>query len=129
VLDEHWPFSYLQLYCDATVDEDPDLVVDVMMAVGGRISGEALGEDTRRFVKAMAEGRRTRRAPLSDLRDLRHPAPPPPHQRPGGRNHLMGLPDDPLGRRQPEVIPTDRPPVGVRDEPAVRHDPRLSLVG
>ena len=45
VLDEHWPFSCLQLYCDATVDEDPDLVVDVMMAVGGRMSGQPLGED------------------------------------------------------------------------------------
>ena len=55
MLDEHWPFSYPQLYCDATVDEDPDLVVDVMMAVEGRMSGEPLGEDTRPFVKAMAE--------------------------------------------------------------------------
>ena len=55
MLDEHWPFSCLQLYCDATVDEDPDLVVDVMMAVGGRMSGQPLGEDTRPFVKAMAE--------------------------------------------------------------------------
>ena len=54
MLDEHWPFSCLQLFCDATVDEDPDLVVDVMMAVGGRMSGQPLGEDTRPFVKAMA---------------------------------------------------------------------------
>jgi hypothetical protein len=75
VLAAHWPFSYLQLYCDATAGEDPDPVVDVMMAVGGRMS------------------------------------------------------DDPLGRREPEVLPTDRPPVGVQDEPAVRHDPRLSRVG
>jgi PPOX class probable F420-dependent enzyme len=59
VLDERWPFSYLQVYCDAVVDEDPDLVVDVMMAVGGRMSGESLGEDARPFVAAMAaeEGR------------------------------------------------------------------------
>jgi PPOX class probable F420-dependent enzyme len=55
VLDERWPFSYLQVYCDATVDEDPDLVVDVMMAVGGRMSGEQLGDDARPFVAAMAE--------------------------------------------------------------------------
>jgi hypothetical protein len=59
VLGEHWPFSCLQLYCDATVDEDPDLVVDVMMAVGGRMSGEPLGEDTRPFVKAMTDAART----------------------------------------------------------------------
>ena len=55
VLDERWPFSYLQVYCDATVDHDPDLVVDVMMAVGGRMSGEPLGDDARPFVAAMAD--------------------------------------------------------------------------
>jgi PPOX class probable F420-dependent enzyme len=55
VLDERWPVGYLQVYCDATVDEDPDVVVDVMMAVAGRMSGEPLAEDTRPFVAAMAE--------------------------------------------------------------------------
>jgi PPOX class probable F420-dependent enzyme len=54
VLDERWPFSYLQVYCDATVDDDPDVVVDVMMAAASRMSGEALGEDARPFVAAMA---------------------------------------------------------------------------
>ncbi|MGB0112043.1 MAG: pyridoxamine 5'-phosphate oxidase family protein [Ilumatobacteraceae bacterium] len=54
VLDENWPFSYLQVYCDATVDTDPELVVDTMLAVGGRMSGEALGDDARPFVAAMA---------------------------------------------------------------------------
>ena len=59
VLDEHWPVAYLQVYCDATVDDDPDLVVDVMMAAAGRMSGEPLDEDARPFVAAMAaeEGR------------------------------------------------------------------------
>jgi hypothetical protein len=47
VLDEHWPVGYIQVYCDAAVDEDPDLVVDVMMAAAGRMSGEPLDEDTR----------------------------------------------------------------------------------
>ncbi len=55
VLDENWPFSYVQVYCDATVDDDPDLVVDTMMAVAGRMSGEPLGDDARPFVQAMAE--------------------------------------------------------------------------
>jgi hypothetical protein len=59
VLDERWPFAYVQVYADATVETDQDLVVDVMMAVGGRMSGEPLGEDARPFVAAMAaeEGR------------------------------------------------------------------------
>jgi PPOX class probable F420-dependent enzyme len=59
VLDERWPFAYLQVYADAVVERDPDLVVDVMMAVAGRMSGEPLGDDARPFVEAMAaeEGR------------------------------------------------------------------------
>jgi PPOX class probable F420-dependent enzyme len=58
VLDERWPFSYLQVYCDAVVDEAPRLVVDVMMAVGGRMSGQALSEEARPVVAAMAEEER-----------------------------------------------------------------------
>src|SRR5687767_15703388 len=59
VLDETWPFAYLQVYADATIEEDPDLVVDVMMAVGGRMSGEPLPEEARPIVDAMRleEGR------------------------------------------------------------------------
>jgi PPOX class probable F420-dependent enzyme len=54
VLDERWPFSYLQVYCDAMLDDDADLVVDVMMAVGGRMSGEPLPDEARPVVAAMA---------------------------------------------------------------------------
>lgn len=54
VLDENWPVAYLQVYCDAVIDTDPTLVVDVMMAVGGRMSGTPLGEEARGFVEEMA---------------------------------------------------------------------------
>jgi PPOX class probable F420-dependent enzyme len=54
ILDERWPFAYVQVYTDATVERDRELVVDVMMAVAGRMSGEVLGEDARPFVEAMA---------------------------------------------------------------------------
>jgi hypothetical protein len=59
ILDERWPFAYLQVYANAVVDDDLDLVVDVMMAVGGRMSGQPLDDDARPFVEAMAreEGR------------------------------------------------------------------------
>jgi hypothetical protein len=59
VLGEQWPFSYLQVYCDAIVVDDIDLVVSVMMAVGERMSGDPLGDDARPFVEEMAreEGR------------------------------------------------------------------------
>ncbi len=55
ILDERWPFAYLQVYCDARVEEDPGLVVDVMMAVGGRMSGTPLPEAARPTVEAMAK--------------------------------------------------------------------------
>jgi hypothetical protein len=55
VLDERWPFTYLQVYCDAIVVDDLDLVVSVMMAVGERMSGEPIGDDARPFVENMAE--------------------------------------------------------------------------
>jgi hypothetical protein len=54
VLDESWPFVYLQVYADAVIDREPDLVVDVMMAVAGRMSGEPLGEEALPFVTEMA---------------------------------------------------------------------------
>jgi PPOX class probable F420-dependent enzyme len=55
VLDERWPFAYLQVYADATVDRDRELVIDVMMAVGERMSGQPISEDARPVVAAMAE--------------------------------------------------------------------------
>ncbi|MGB9226503.1 pyridoxamine 5'-phosphate oxidase family protein [Mycobacterium sp.] len=55
VLDERWPFSYLQVYADATLDSDRDLAVDVMMAVAGRMSGQALGVEARPAVEEMCE--------------------------------------------------------------------------
>ena len=55
ILDERWPFTYLQVYCDAEVDDDPKLVTDVMMAVAGRMSGNPLPEAARPAVEAMAK--------------------------------------------------------------------------
>ena len=55
VLDERWPFAYLQVYADAVVDNDRKLAVDVMMAVGGRMSGQPLGEEARPLVEAKGE--------------------------------------------------------------------------
>ena len=59
VLDEHWPVGYLQVYCDAVIERDPDTVVDVMQAVAGRMSGQPLDDSVRPFLQQMAidEGR------------------------------------------------------------------------
>jgi hypothetical protein len=55
VLDETWPFSYLQVYCDAVIDPDGETLVDVMMAVAERMSGEPLGLELRPVVKALGD--------------------------------------------------------------------------
>ena len=55
ILDERWPFAYVQVYCDARVETAQDLVVDVMMAVGERMSGQPLPAEARPVVQAMAE--------------------------------------------------------------------------
>jgi hypothetical protein len=55
ILDEHWPFAYLQVYADATLDPDRDLTVNVMMAVAGRMSGQPLGEEARPHIQEMCE--------------------------------------------------------------------------
>ena len=55
VLDETWPFAYLQVYCDAVIDDDDETLVDVMMAVGERMSGQPLAPELRPMVKAAAE--------------------------------------------------------------------------
>src|SRR5690242_9003224 len=51
VLDEKWPPTYVQLYCeariDATMESDPARVVDSMMALYGLMAGKALAESAR----------------------------------------------------------------------------------
>jgi PPOX class probable F420-dependent enzyme len=54
VLDEQWPPSYLQVYCDATVGTDFDLVVDVMMRIAGVMAGNQMPDDVRPMVEAGA---------------------------------------------------------------------------
>ena len=59
VLDEQWPPSYLQVYCDAVIDTDFDFVVDVMMRIAGVMAGTPMSEDVRPMVEdgARAEQR------------------------------------------------------------------------
>ena len=59
VLDEQWPPSYLQVYCDATVDTDFDRVVDVMMGIAAVMAGSPMPDEVRPMVEegARAEDR------------------------------------------------------------------------
>jgi PPOX class probable F420-dependent enzyme len=54
VLDEQWPPSYLQVYSDASVETDFDLVVDTMMRIAGVMAGNAMPDDVRPMVEAGA---------------------------------------------------------------------------
>ena len=47
ILDETWPFAYLQVYCDAVIDDDDETLIDVMMAVAERMSGEPVAAELR----------------------------------------------------------------------------------
>ena len=42
VLDEHWPLTYLQVYGNATVEEDFDQAVDVLRRVIDLMAGEQM---------------------------------------------------------------------------------------
>lgn len=55
VLDERWPFSFLQVYANAVIEDDRDLILDVMLAIGERMSGQPIGDEGRPFVEEMAD--------------------------------------------------------------------------
>jgi PPOX class probable F420-dependent enzyme len=59
VLNEQWPPTYLQVYCDAEVDTDEARTVDVMMRIAGVMAGKPLDESVRPLVAegAKKEGR------------------------------------------------------------------------
>jgi hypothetical protein len=53
ILDEQWPMSYLQLYCDAEVDDDMDAAIEVMMQVSGIMAGKPMPDSARPDVAEM----------------------------------------------------------------------------
>lgn len=59
VLDEQWPPTYLQVYCDAVVEREEAAVVDLMMRIAGVMAGKPMPETVRPMVRegALREGR------------------------------------------------------------------------
>ena len=47
VLDEKWPPTYLQVYCDATIDTDIEAATDLMMKIAGVMAGQPMPESVR----------------------------------------------------------------------------------
>jgi PPOX class probable F420-dependent enzyme len=76
VLDEQWPPTYLQVYCDATVDSDFDRVVDVMMRIAGVMAGSPMPDEVRPTV---ADGARAEQRVVLRLRPYATFYTPPRH--------------------------------------------------
>jgi hypothetical protein len=76
VLDEQWPPSYLQVYCDAAVDTDFEFVVDVMMRIAGVMAGAPMSDDVRPIVE---EGARVEKRVVLRLRPYATFYTPPRH--------------------------------------------------
>jgi PPOX class probable F420-dependent enzyme len=76
VLDEQWPPSYLQVYCDATVDTEFGRVVEVMMSIAGVMAGNPMPEDVRPMVE---EGARREQRVVLRLRPYATFYTPPVH--------------------------------------------------
>src|SRR6059058_3080117 len=76
VLDEQWPPSYLQVYCDAEIDTDFDAAVDVGMRIAGVMAGRPMGEEVRPMV---AEGMKIEKRIVLRLRPYATFYTPPRH--------------------------------------------------
>ena len=76
VLDEQWPPSYLQVYCDAEIDTDFDFVVDTMMRIAGVMAGAPMSENVRPMVE---EGARAEKRVAIRLRPYATFYTPPRH--------------------------------------------------
>ncbi len=76
VLDEQWPPSYLQVYCDAVLDTDFGTVVDTMMRIAGVMAGRPMSDDIRPMVE---EGARVEQRVAVRLRPYATYYTPPRH--------------------------------------------------
>jgi PPOX class probable F420-dependent enzyme len=59
LLDEKWPPTYLQVYCDASVETDLEAATDLMMRIAGVMAGQPMPDSVRGQVRqgAVAEKR------------------------------------------------------------------------
>ena len=51
VLDEQWPPTFLQVYCDAMVETDEDAATELGMRIAGVMAGRAMPENVRPMVR------------------------------------------------------------------------------
>ena len=51
VLDEKWPPTYLQVYCEAAINEELEAATDLMMLIAGVMAGQPMPESARPAVR------------------------------------------------------------------------------
>src|SRR5579863_5114046 len=51
VLDEKWPPTYLQVYCDTAIETDLEAATDLMMRIAGLMAGQAMPAAARATVR------------------------------------------------------------------------------
>jgi hypothetical protein len=51
VLDEKWPPTYLQVYCDASVETDVEAATNLAMRIAGVMAGQPMPESVRGQVR------------------------------------------------------------------------------
>jgi PPOX class probable F420-dependent enzyme len=76
VLDEEWPPTYLQVYCDAGIETDERAVVDLMMRIAGVMAGQAMPEEVR---SSVAEAAKLEQRVVARLRPYATFQTPPKH--------------------------------------------------
>ena len=54
MLDERWPPTYLQVYCDARVETDERAVVDLMVRIAGVMAGNEMPDSVRPLIEQAA---------------------------------------------------------------------------
>jgi PPOX class probable F420-dependent enzyme len=55
VLDEHWPFTYLQVYGNGRIETDPEQAADLLTKVVGLMAGEEVPASRRPQIAEMAK--------------------------------------------------------------------------
>jgi len=76
VLDEEWPPTYLQVYCDASIETDERAVVDLMMRIAGVMAGQPMPEEVR---PSVAEAAKLEQRVVARLRPYATFQTPPKH--------------------------------------------------
>ncbi len=76
VLDEKWPPTYLQVYCDASIETDLDAAADLMMRIAGVMAGQAMPESVRPTIR---QGAITEKRVVLRLRPYQTFETPPRH--------------------------------------------------